>query len=134
MVDLSKIKDGIGDSLNSLLEYPDSFESPAARKAARIVADLLVILLGAGLFYMATRMNLSTIANPSMSTLMMAAPGVVMAGAGLSWLTQDLLGKELSRTVGKVLAVVMPLMMAVGAACLVASGFHNGVTYFSFNL
>jgi len=123
---MSGITERMGGMLDSILSIPDRPNHPAARKAARIAFDLLLIGIGVGIFGFATHFSPATLAQPSMTAFMAMPISFVAVGTGLGWLLQDIINKKLHRTAGKVMAVLMPLMLAAGAASLIAAGFHAG--------
>ncbi len=121
--------DKMGGMLRSVIGFPDRiadrFEHPVAKKIVYIVADLLFIGLGVGIFFMLIQFNLQSLLDPGIQSMMGTAAAIMAVGVGVSWLVKDMIPKSWHRTMSKIAGWVAAAAVTAGAACFIASAFHN---------
>ena len=133
---IDQFKDSALGYLKSITSFPDTTTPPdflkdyisvaTWQKTARIGFDILMI--GAGflaLYFFATP-------DPSIMSLMPIGAGLGLAGFGIKFLMEDLVGKN-NRTAAKVMAVLAPILLLGGTAALVGAGLHSLMGGFGFN-
>lgn len=145
---LDKAKNAMGGVLGKVCGFADNHPDPTIRKVRRVfiysMAILLVCLVvwmfagsngvmgqvgnaftGKGFDVSALNWGEEFFSNSSMTTVMMVGAATAGVGIGVSLILQELISKKYQRSVSKVTAVMLPLLMLAAGGCLLGAGIIN---------
>jgi hypothetical protein len=123
---------GVMKTLDSILECPDNPSLHwTLQKVIRFAFEFFMVGAGFAIFIFMTgssltSINLHTLADPGIQALMAMPISIIIAGAGLAWFIEDLMGPKYRRIASKIMGLLFPLFMAAGGSCLIAAGMHGG--------
>jgi|GEM_PF-6785388 len=132
---LSEKLSGLKEFGAKIGHFPDTLDTPAKRKAARMLYDIGLIALGiialwgiAGNFSLFHFIDPINLADPSITSLMVGLPMIFgISAAGAAWFLKEILPKEWHRTASKVMMFLVPALLIGGTICMCGATFHHVV-------
>jgi hypothetical protein len=125
---LSEKLSGLKEFGAKIGHFPDTLDTPAKRKAARMLYDIGLIALGIiALSAVSGGFNPSNFLDPGITSLMGLPMFVGISAAGAAWFLKEILPKEWHHTASKVMMFLVPALLIAGTICMCGATFHHVV-------